>query len=348
MKRWPRLMVGVVGFLLLSAGLSHAQAPKFQKTWKVFFTNQFHQFNWQGAVVQQWAKEIEDRTRGALKIQIYWPGQLPYKGYDSLTTIQNRLTDAGECLTTFYGTTHPIMDFRWHFFSIEKLDDYEKVVNKVLRKYYQPVFDKYGVIPIINTTSGGDHNWFSTGPVTKMEQMKGYKTRSFSKAVSDMVKAWGCQPLTIPLVELYTALQRGVCNAVVTSYISGADMKFWEVLPYAVDINWAIAGYNTVIANRKAWEELPPDVQGIVRDAGDKASAEIFRLQPIEEKKLRDLFKKNGVKILQLEPGEREKLRKATTFLWKEWLDMNGDVGLSLLKEAEQVTGLTILKEIGK
>ena len=347
MKKWQLFVVLAVVITFAGAGLSFAQKPKFQKTWKVCFSTMIFQNNWQGAVIQNWAKEIEDRTGGALKIELYWPKQLPYKGFEMFKTVQNRLVDGGECLTTYYGSTHPIMDTRWRVFNIDTVEALEKVINQVLRKHFQPIFDQYNVIPVINTTSGGDQNWFSKDPVTKMEQMNGYKCRVYSKATADMVKAWGCHPVTIPVVELYTALQRGVVSAVVTSYTTGADVKFWEVLPYATDINWDIAGYNTVLINKNAWKELPNDIQKIVLEAGEKASKEIFRQQPIEEKKLRELFRKGGAKVLQLDPGEREKLKKASTFLWKDWVDMNGEKGKALLTDVKKVTGVDILKEIG-
>jgi len=345
MKKWQMIIAGIVVVLFVTTGISHA--AKAQKTWKIYFSTMIYQHNWQGKVVERWAKEIEEKSKGALKLELYWPKQLPYKGFEIFKTVQNRLVDGAECLTTYYGSTHPLMDTRWEVFAVDTIDVYKKIVQQVLRKHYQPFFDQYNVIPVINTTSGGDQNWFSKEAVTRMEQMKGYKCRVYSKAGADMVKAWGCHPVTIPIVELYTALQRGVVNAVVTSYTTGADVKFWEVLPYATDINWTIAGYNTVLINKKAFNEVSKDVQKIVLEAGEKASNEIFRQQPIEEKKLRDRFREGGAKVLKLESGEREKLRKASSFLWKEWVEMNGEKGKALLRDVKKVTGIDILSEIG-
>ncbi len=216
-----------------------------------------------------------------------------------------------------------------------------------MSKHYQPIYDKYNVIPVINTLAAGNQQWFSKGPVTKMEQMKGYKCRVYSKATADMVKAWGCHPVTIPIVELYTALQRGVADAVVTSFHTGADAKFWEVLPYATEMNWQIGGLNTVIINRKAWAELPSDVQKIVLEAGEKASEEIFNNSAGEDEKIKDLFRKGGTQIVKLDPGEREKLGKASMFLLKEWMDMNGKTGVEMLKEVKTVTGIDVLRKAG-
>jgi TRAP-type C4-dicarboxylate transport system substrate-binding protein len=347
MKKWQLYLALVAVSIFASAGVSHAQKPKFEKTWRVYFSTMVYQHNWQGKVIQNWAKEIEDRTNGALKIQLYWPGQLPYKGFEIFTTVQNRLVDGAECLTTYYGSTHPLMDIRWMTFTIDNLDQFKKVIQGVMRKYYQPIYEKYNVIPVINTTSGGDQNWFSKDAVTKMEQIKGNKCRVYSKATADMVKAWGCHPVTIPIVELYTALQRGVVTSVVTSFTTGADVKFWEVLPYATDMNWSMGGYNTVLINGKAWAELPADVQKIVLEAGERASEEIFKESPAEEKRLRDLFRKGGAKVIQLDPGEREKLKKASLFLVKEWVDMNGNTAVEMLKEVKKVAGIDIMREAG-
>jgi TRAP-type C4-dicarboxylate transport system substrate-binding protein len=347
MKKAQMVVAVILAVLLLGAGLSFAQQPKFQKTWKVYFSTMIYQYNWQGKIVERWAKEIEERSGGALKMQLYWPGQLPYKGFEILTTIQGRLLDAAECLTTYYGNTDPLMDPKWQFYTMDTLDQLKKALA-VQEKYLQPTFDKYRAVPLIKATSGGDQNWFSKKPVTKMSDMKGLKCRVYSKATADLVKEWGCNPITIPIVELYTALQRGVVDSVVTSYTTGADVKFWEVLPYATDMNWNVGGLNTVLANKGAWDELPPEIQKVVREASDKASEEIYRESPLEEKRLRDLFRKGGVKILQLDPGEKEKFREKTAVLWKQWLDAVGEKGIPMLKEVEKETGIPILKYMGK
>ena len=70
MKRWHVL---VALFLLVgfgSVGVSYAQKPKFQKTWKIYFSTMIYQNNWQGKIIEKWAREIEDRTNGGLKLEL--------------------------------------------------------------------------------------------------------------------------------------------------------------------------------------------------------------------------------------------------------------------------------------
>jgi TRAP-type transport system periplasmic protein len=340
MRRWGFLITIAMVVLTVGIGVSYAQDKKFQANWKVQFNPMYHQANWQGKLVEGWAKEIEERTQGAVKMKLYWPGQLPYTPPDALKIVKDRLVDLAECSTSINGATEPLMDMGYQYFSFNDLDEYKKANLQVVQKHLAPIFDKkYNCLQLTKTASGDFHQWFSKTPVTKMEQMKGMKTRAYSKSNADTLASWGCSPITINVTELYTALQRGVVEAAATSFATGTDARFYEVLKYATIINFVPAGYNTILINKNAWEELPANYKAIIQEITDRYNEEHWRQVPIQEEVLRAKFRDNGVKILNPEPGEREKLGQASKHLWKEWLTRTGDSGVAMLNDIEKVLG---------
>ncbi len=342
MKRWQLAALSVILILVFGIGASSAAT-----TWRVCFNTMIQQNNWYGKIFEDWAKEIADRTKGELKIQIYWPGQLPYKGFEILATVKDRLVDAAECNTSYYGTTEPLMDEDFKRFQFDEIPWFEKASEKVIPKYYQPIFDKYNVIPIAKFLSGGGEGFFANKPVTKVADCKGMKVRVYSKSTADMVKAWGGNPVTIPVVELYTALQRGVVDGAVTSFMTASDAKFWEVLKYVTWTNHNVGGYDTIITNKTTWNALPDNVKKIVMEVSNKHSDRVWKGAPKITQELMEDFKKRGVKILYLEPAERNKFKALCAFQWKEWLDRTGPTGVAMLREIQTLGDVTwpILKD---
>jgi TRAP-type C4-dicarboxylate transport system substrate-binding protein len=347
MKKCGLGIVMILAFLYAAPGILHGQTFRSdQKIFKAYFNAMIYQNNWQGKIMEGWAREIEEKTAGAIKIEIYWPGQLPFKASEVLNALRDRHLEIAECLTSYYGSSEPLMDIAYKIFLFQNVREYEKSSKEVTAKHFGPIYDKYNVVPLIETTSGGDQNWFSRNPVTKMADMKGVKCRVYNRSSEEVVKAWGCVPVTIPIVELSAALKRGAADAMVTSFTTGTDVKIWEIFPYATDINFIIGGHNTVLINKAAWGDLPPKVQSVIREASIKASNEVWNQSETVEKKLRELFRSKGVQVLQLDSGEREKLKRSVLFLWKDWLGRNGEKGEAMLRDVEKSIARPVLAEI--
>lgn len=332
MKKWQVATLTVIVMLMFSTGMSFGAT-----TWRVCFNTMVFQGNWYGKIFEEWAKEIDSRTKGELKIQIYWPGQLPYKGFEILATIKDRLVDAAECNTSYYGTTEPLMDEDFKRFQFDEIPWFEKAAKQVIPKYYKPIFDKYNVMPIAQFLSGGGEAFFVNKPIRKVSDAKGLKVRVYSKSLANMVMAWGANPVTIPVVELYTALQRGVVDGATTSFMTGADAKFWEVLKYVTLTNHNVGGYNTIITNKATWNALPDNIKKIVTEVSDKYAGQVWKQAPQVTKELMEDFRKHGVQILNLDPGEREKMRAMAAAQWKDWLDRTGPTGVAMLREIEKL-----------
>ena len=348
MRKLKIFAVMVTVLFLFGMGISDAKAPKkFQKTWRLSFNSMIFQGNWVGNIVEKWAKEIEEATDGGLKMKFYWPGALPYKGHQSLPAVKDRLVDGAECNATYYGNTHPLVNTTYMFFQFRTQEEFMRSIKQVIAKSYKPIFDKYNAVVLISTVSGGNENFFSKKSITKLSDLKGMKIRAYSKSLADMIKSLGGSPITIPITELYMALQRGAVQTDFTSFNTANDVKFWEVMKYATEVGYTQGGYNTVCVNKDAWNEVPEKYQKVIRKISNRYSDLIYEAAVKNEGALRENFKKHGGKILQLEPGEREKMEESVLLLWKAYAEKAGDGGVGMLGDLEKLFNRPILKRIG-
>lgn len=109
-------------------------------------------------------------------------------------------------------------------------------------------------------------------PLVRPDDMKGMKMRSYSKVIDAQYRALGAIPQTMAFSEMYTGLQSGVIDGQDTVPVNMSSQKLYEVQPHAT-LTYHRHPVYALIANKKFWEGLPPDV----RKALDEAVVEATR-----------------------------------------------------------------------
>ena len=251
-------LVAIVGVAFLSIGLFKAEAGPIKLTYSNFFPPSH--FN--GSLGASWAKEIEKRSNGRVKIT-YFPGGALLKGGGMYDGILKGITDIG--MSCFAYT-------RGRFPAMEALDlpmGYTSgyaatmVANDFYKKFKPEELSKAEVMYIHAHGPGLLH---SKKPVTKLEGMKGLKVRATGLSAK-VVKALGGAPVGMPQGGTYEALQKGVVEATFSPMEVLKGWKQGEVIKSTTECY--SVGYTTamyVMMNMKTWNKLPKDIQKIIEE----------------------------------------------------------------------------------
>ncbi len=251
-------LVAIVGVAFLSIGLFKAEAGPIKLTYSNFFPPSH--FN--GSLGASWAKEIEKRSNGRVKIT-YFPGGALLKGPDMYDGILKGITDIG--MSCFAYT-------RGRFPAMEALDlpmGYTSgyaatmVANDFYKKFKPEELSKTKVMYIHAHGPGLLH---SKKPVYKLEEVKGLKVRATGLS-SKVVKALGGAPVGMPQGGTYEALQKGVVEATFSPMEVLKGWKQGEVIKSTTECY--SVGYTTamyVMMNMKTWNKLPKDIQKIIEE----------------------------------------------------------------------------------
>jgi TRAP-type C4-dicarboxylate transport system substrate-binding protein len=101
-------------------------------------------------------------------------------------------------------------------------------------------------------------------PVRTMDDLKGMRIRTPSRAQSAQLTALGATPVDMPVTQIYNALERGVIDATMIPLSAMLDFKLLEVVKYlTVDAPLGRSPF-LVSLQRKRYESLPPDLKTIV------------------------------------------------------------------------------------
>jgi TRAP-type mannitol/chloroaromatic compound transport system substrate-binding protein len=142
--------------------------------------------------------------------------------------------------------------------------------------------------------------WFKK-PFNSLEDLRKLRFRTSGLGM-EMMKAMGVSVVTLAGGEVIPALERGAVDAAEWAIPShDIVMGFHNVAKYYYmpDLRQP-ASYQDVLVNRKKWDELPRDLQAIVKWA---CQAEIIRMTAytvdLDGKAVEELEKKHGVKIMK-------------------------------------------------
>src|SRR5262249_25136392 len=112
----------------------------------------------------------------------------------------------------------------------------------------------------------------STKPIKTPDDLKGFKIRvPVSPLWTSMFQAFGSAPASINFNEVYTALQTKVVEGQENPLAIIATAKLYEVQRYCSLTNHMWDGF-WLLANRRAWDRLPPDLQAIVANHFNEAA----------------------------------------------------------------------------
>jgi TRAP-type C4-dicarboxylate transport system substrate-binding protein len=174
-------------------------------------------------------------------------------------------------------------------------------------------------------------------PVSSLEELKSKKLRVFAKFHVDAFAALGVSAQVIPQSDLYIALQTGVVDCAYYPIAYASTISLQEVAPYASYIGTDIPAPGNLVASKKAWDALPPDLQKVVQSAADRIEKETwdYLVSGVFDKEGAEKFVRGGGKVLA--PFSKEDQAKFVETCLRVWRQVNESTGPVALRNYERV-----------
>ena len=226
-------------------------------TWKVVANTRLSS---QFTVKWAWlTKELLDRTDGRFHLDVVSFSELGMTGSELVRMLTIGLVDAGEVVTGYVSGEIPIVEGAQMVGCYENLDQAQRAYEAWMDRVIVPHAAQMGGKPISSLAFTTQYLW-SRFPVNDLSDLKDKKIRIFAKAQADFLAALDAVPVSIPITEVYSALERGVVDGAVTGPEIANGFKYEEVVDYATDLLLGPgAGY--VVVSDQAWTSLPDDIR---------------------------------------------------------------------------------------
>lgn len=155
--------------------------------------------------------------------------------------------------------------------------------------------------------------------IQSMADMKGLKFRSSGAVQSAMVKALGGSPVTLPITEVYTSLEKGVIDGVVTAFSAMVAYRLYDVVDYSLQAGLT-ATPMAVAMNKKTWNSLPPDVREILDNLRMRYAFESATAYDEDVQKSLKIGKSRGKEVYSITASEMAKWEEKLEPVYSKWI----------------------------
>jgi TRAP-type transport system periplasmic protein len=325
------VLSGAAAAATLALPMRGAWAQKAEFTYK--FANNLALTHPLNIRAQEMVEAITAETKGRVEVQIFPSNQL---GSD--TDVLSQLRSGGVEFFTLSGlilsTLVPAASISGIGFAFNDYASVWKAMDGELGAYIRAQIGKAGIVPMERIWDNGfRQTTSSTKPLVTPADLKGFKIRvPVSPLWTSMFKALDAAPASINFAEVYSALQTKIVDGQENPLAIISTAKLYEVQKYCSLTNHMWDGF-WFLANRRAFEKLPADLQAIVSKhinaAGLKERADVAALNAGLQKELAT----KGLVFNQPDSAAfRDHLRKSG--FYGEWKGKYGDEAWAILERA--------------
>jgi TRAP-type C4-dicarboxylate transport system substrate-binding protein len=267
-----------------------------------------------------WAAEIEKRTGGRLKIEVY-DGATLAPPRNVIEAVRVGMADCGQVVTVFNPGKTPLATVSQNPIGGSDIYVNHMALQDLVKNFppYQKEFEKFNQKAFM-TQATGTQRLIAREPLDSIEVLKGMKIRATAQ-LGTFYKKLGAASVFIPMPETYEGLQRGTAEGASAGLVHIRPLRFYEVCKHLLmveDIGVSNAGVGTINLNQ--WKKLPVDVQEVVLEVSDEFAVYLSKLMIEEEERILDHFKASGVKIYELSPADKKRMIEVGKEVTEEWV----------------------------
>jgi TRAP-type transport system periplasmic protein len=297
-----RTMLLVLIVVLSSVWLVCSPTYAQDKAISLKLANFFPPDNKISVVMDQWCKEVEKRTNGAVKVTQFPGGTLtpPAQTYISVT---RGVTDIGLSFFSYTMGRFPLMEALDLPLGYRSAYVATKLANEFYKKFKPKELDE---VKVLFLTTSPPHMLFAKKPVKNLEDLKGLKIRSTGTSAK-VVAALGGVPVSMPMSEAYDALSKGVAQGIIGPYEPMKGFRLAEVVDNSTEYGSAYVNANYIVMNKDKWNSLPANIQKIIEQINDEWVERMGKLWDELDKEGKDVFLQKGGKAVVLSKEENAK-----------------------------------------
>ncbi|MGH8669156.1 MAG: C4-dicarboxylate TRAP transporter substrate-binding protein [Burkholderiales bacterium] len=278
----------------LAAGLAQAQPKHALKFNHVLGPKEpYHQ----GFL--DWAKAVEARTKGGLKIDVFHSSQLG-KEEDIIEQIRQGANIGQNTDSARMGNYVPGIAVMNGPYFVETLADVAKLRKApTVMRWQRELADKFGLKVLSFSWVQGYRHFFTNKAIRKPEDLQGLRIRTPPAPIwQESIRALGATPVAMNFGDMYPGLQQRAIDGVELVYNNIPGGRFYEVLKFANETRHIML-INFEVVSAKWFNGLPKEYQQILVEECDKAgeatSKRIFKLEDQIEQQL----KKRGMTVVE-------------------------------------------------
>jgi TRAP-type C4-dicarboxylate transport system substrate-binding protein len=319
------------GFILVLVAipLFATQVQSADKPIKLVFSSYLKAGFTNNLTCKFWMDEVTKRTNGRVQFTTYYNGTL-LKGAESLPGCGRGMCDLTLCPDAYTADRHPLSMVQTLLFMTDKMDSYLRgcyrlftTEDLLIEEFTRNNVHFLVEIPVSSNILGAREK------MNRIPALKNKRIRAMAMT-ADALTILGATPVGLALGEVYDGLDKGVIDGYsLTDFTLASMFHLYEVAPYMHDTGMGMFGGMFFVINKKQWDSLPSDIQGIMTQVAKEAIDKHVGLYMKIEAQMADKAHEGGAKVVILTDEEKARWRNtAGPKLWDKWVNDKNTAGL--------------------
>ncbi|MFH1932473.1 MAG: TRAP transporter substrate-binding protein [Pseudomonadota bacterium] len=260
-RRFFLISLSLAVLVNLSILFPNLDNPAFsEKVIRLKVAQYFPPPSFQSKVLEEFCRDLEKRTNGAVKVDYYSGGSL-LKAPAMFDGVVSGIADIGYSHVYYTAGRMPVTEAVGLPLGYPSAWVGGQVINDFYQEFKPKEFDKVHVLWMNTTPPSAIAT--AKKPIRKLEDLKGLTIRAPGQA-GEVIKALGGTPAPTPMMEVYDALAKGVIDGEASNFETLFAFKFAEVVKYTTSV-WQINNPFPfyLVMNKNSYNKLPPDIKAI-------------------------------------------------------------------------------------
>ena len=224
-------------------------------------------------VIEVWARQIDEATKGAVKIQVIPPLGGPPGHYDM---VRNGTADLAFVVPSYTANRFQLTRGPEMPFYAADSTSASVAYWDLHEKQFAKAGEAQGV-KVLSVWVHGPGQLFTTNrKISSIDDLKGLKIRTAGGITDEVVKALGAEPFFAPAPQSYEVLSKGVADGIVFPAESIPGFKVEKAIKHALLVPGGLYRVaHAIMMNEAKWNALPAEHKAAIERVSGRALAEL-------------------------------------------------------------------------
>lgn len=281
-----------------------------------------------GMASERFKQEVEERSEGRITVEVF-PNSTLYGDEDELQALQSggvqMIAPASAKLTDIAPQLF-VLDLPFLFDSVDEVPEVISRDSTVGQSIYDNQELASSNMRVMGLWDNGLMQMTSNSAIRTPDDIQGLRMRiTPSDIIRTYWETWGAETTVMAFAEVFTGLQQGVIDGQYNPYSNIESQQFYEVQDYLTVANQAYLAY-TLVMNDEFFNSLPEDLQQVVTESADAATAYNREIAFEVNREARQVIVDAGTtEFIELTPEERQAFKdEVVPAVWNEYADVIG------------------------
>ena len=288
---------------------------------------------WWSEELARFAKAMEGRTNGRMKLEFYPAASLGVAPQAILAPVRAGSIEMAEFVASYVTSEAPALTVLGLPMIATSVEHGLRIMNVVRGDLEADLAQKHDLVLLATLSSSPLQLFLAKNEFRNMDSFKGLRIRTLGPDQELFIRALGATPVNVPIAEMVSSVATNRVDGVIAGTQYFVTQKLSQYGPNLLAWN-AILGPGYLVVGKTKWQSLPADLQQAVMGAAREFEQQVWKRAASLEAEMQTQATAQGFKIIRLSDSDRSALVGKARDAWTGWAQRGGSLSKRLMDAA--------------